>query len=129
MMNTVNKTVGEDRLEISEISIQEELTAKSMFRSSWAGTHDLRGFVEEEGLKLAQCAYMIKKINDKTCTPLEAFDYILKLPKKHGDEIRLIFSEMNESGYFFGLLAQMAGKSSEADSSVKNTETSAGKTP
>jgi len=121
-MLTKSVKLGKDDLLFSEISIMEELEAKNLYRTTWKSTHHLMAMVDEEGERLACCAFMIKKRNGKDLTPLEAFDYILSLPKKLGDQIRLEFSNMNDVNNFFDIVAQMVKGSSGNDSSSKSSE-------
>jgi len=121
MLKEKEITIGSDVLTLSEISTLEELEAKTLYRNSWKATHHLMTTVDEEGERLACCAFSVKKVNGKEMTPLASFDYILSLPKKSADRIRIEFTEMNDVNNFFDIVAQMVGSTVGKDSSSKNT--------
>lgn len=123
-MNTKELQIGSDTLLLSEISTLEELEAKTLYRNSWKSTHHLLSTIDEEGERLACCAFAIKKVNDKEMTPLGSFDYLLNLPKKSADQIRIEFTNMNDVNNFFDIVAKMVASSSGKDSSSKSTEDS-----
>lgn len=123
-MNEKEITIGSDVLTLSEISTLEELEAKTLYRNSWKATHHLLTTVDEEGERLACCAYSIKKVNGKEMTPLASFDYILGIPKKYADRIRIEFTEMNDVNNFFDIVAQMVGNTVGKDTSSKSSEDS-----
>jgi molecular chaperone DnaK (HSP70) len=120
-MITKEIQVGSDKLLLSEISTFEELESKTLYRNSWKATHHLLSTVDDEGERLACCAFSVKKVNDKDMTPLESFEYLLGLPKKSTDQIRIEFTNMNDVNNFFDIVAKMVASTSENASSSKNT--------
>lgn len=120
--------IEKDKIDISEITTKDELNARGLFRSDWIQFYALPNSIKDEGETLACVAFSIKKINDKSVSPQEAFEYIMKIPRKYKDKLVLEYQRRNQSEDFFSLLANLAGISINKDSSLQDSVDSAGET-
>ena len=113
---------------MGEITTKDELNARGIFRSDWQKFYALPSSIKDEGETLACVAYSIKKINEKSVTPQEAFEYVLNIPRKYKDKLVLEYQKRNQSDDFFSLLANLAGISTNKDLYSQDSEDLAGET-
>ena len=91
----MEKKLGKHEYVFAEISALEELTSQNVFRQTWRRRFNIGDAVNVEGERLAACAFMIKSIDGKTVTPLDAFEHLLTLRKMDVDQIRLYYVQVN----------------------------------